>query len=305
MIRVFGHKAPDADATGSAVIWSWYLNAVKGLDARPFVLDEPNNEARFVLDRWNTAVPAILDGVRPGDDLVVVDTNNPDELPDGINDANVIAVIDHHLIAGGLRTRQPIEFIVRPVAATATVMAGLIGDHLDRAPDDIKGIMLSCILSDTLAFRSPTTTPEDEVLAKRLARDLGIGIDEYAETLFAAKSDMSHLTDTELLRLDSKIYGFPSGRFRVTVLETVSPAVPLARKEALMAGMEDVARADGVDEVLVFVIDILRQEATLLVPNDAVRSIARTAFQVVADGDSVRLPGIVSRKKQIVPALQG
>lgn len=303
MIKVFGHLAPDTDATGSAIIWSWYLNQT-GRDATPYVLGEPNTEAKFVLKRWGFDQPAVLKAVAAGEDVVVVDTNNPGELPEGINDANILQIIDHHLLAGGLKTRQPIEITIKPVASTATIMAGIMGDVLTSAPDGIKGLVLSCILSDTLEFRSPTTTEVDVTLAKSLARDLGLHVTEYAAEMFAAKSDISHFSDAELLRLDSKKYEAGGKSFRVSVLETTSPAVVLDRKASLMKSMEDVAAEDGVDQVLLFVVDILREEATLLVPNDLVRRLAEKSFGATATGDTVVLPGVVSRKKQIIPNLK-
>ncbi len=303
MIKVFGHLAPDTDATGSAIIWSWYLNQT-GRAATPYVLGEPNTEAKFVLKRWGFDQPEILKTVAAGEDVVVVDTNNPGELPDGINDANILQVIDHHLLVGGLKTRQPIEITIKPVASTATIMAGIMGDVLTSAPDGIKGLVLSCILSDTLEFRSPTTTDVDRVLAKSLAKDLGLDVSDYAAEMFAAKSDISHFSDVELLRLDSKKYEAGGKSFRVSVLETTSPAVVLDRKASLIKSMETVAAEDGVDQVLLFVVDILREEATLLVPNDLVRTVAEKSFGATVEGDVVVLPGVVSRKKQIIPNLK-
>ncbi len=303
MIKVFGHLAPDTDATCSAIIWSWYLNQT-GRKAVPYVLGEPNTEAKFVLKRWGFDQPEILKSVAAGDDVVVVDTNNPGELPEGINDANILQVIDHHLLVGGLKTRQPIEITIKPVASTATIMAGIMGGVLSTAPVGIKGLVLSCILSDTLEFRSPTTTDVDRDLAKSLAADLGLDVTEYAGEMFAAKSDISHFSDAELLRLDSKKYDAGGKSFRVSVLETTSPAVVLDRKASLMKSMQDVASEDGVDQVLLFVVDILREEATLLVPNDLVRTVAEKSFGAAATGDAVVLPGVVSRKKQIIPNLK-
>lgn len=303
MIKVFGHLAPDTDATGSAIIWSWYLNET-GRDATPYVLGEPNTEAKFVLKRWGFERPEILKGVEAGEDVVIVDTNNPGELPEGINDANILQVIDHHLLAGGLKTLKPIDITIKPVASTATVMAGIMGDALATAPDGIKGLVLSCILSDTLEFRSPTTTDVDRARAMSLAGDLGLEVSDYAAEMFAAKSDISHFSDVELLRLDSKKYEAGGKSFRVSVLETTSPAVVLNRKASLMKSMEAVAAEDGVDQVLLFVVDILREEATLLVPNDLVRRVAERSFGATVEGDTVVLPGVVSRKKQIIPNLK-
>lgn len=303
MIKVFGHLAPDTDATCSALIWAWYLSEVKGLPAQAHVLGTPNTEAAFVLGRWGFATPPLLEELSRDEQVVVVDTNNPAELPAGINDALVLEIIDHHLLAGGLMTRQPISITVRPVASTATVMHGLMGSDAARMPEEIRGLMLSCILSDTLEFRSPTTTDTDRSLATELAAGLGIDIPGYAAEMFAAKSDVSHMSDAELLRLDSKKYDVSGTAFRISVLETTSPGTVLARKDSLMHSLETVAREDGVDQVLLFVVDILKEEATLLVPNDLVRRVAASSFGAEAHGDTVVLPGIVSRKKQIIPAL--
>ena len=122
--------------------------------------------------------------------------------------------------------------------------------------------------------------------------------------MFAAKSDVSAFSEAELLRMDSKEYEVGGKQFRVSVLETTSPATVLSRKDALMAAMPDVAAADGADQVLLFVVDILREEATLLVPNDLVAQIAAKSFGADTKGqDTVVLPGIMSRKKQIIPNL--
>ena len=304
MIKVFGHKAPDTDATCSPIIWAWYLTEVKATPATPHLLGEPNTEAAFVLKRWNLAKPTLIADVTPGEDVVIVDTNNPAELPPSINDANILAIIDHHMLAGGIKTRTPIDITVRPLACTATVMFDLMGDAAARMPEAIKCAMLSCILSDTLEFRSPTTTPHDREVAEALAHGLGIAIPDYAAELFAAKSDVSAFSDAALLRMDSKEYEVAGKQLRVSVLETTAPKVVLDRKAALMAAMPGVAAEDGADQVLLFVIDILREEATLLVPNDLVKALAEASFGVKVTGDNVVIPGLMSRKKQIIPALK-
>ncbi len=303
-IKIFGHLAPDTDATCSALIWQWYLSDVQGKDARAYVLAPPNTEAQFVLTRWGVDMPETLGTLSAEDEVVIVDTNNPAELPEGVNDANIAEVIDHHLLSGGLKTRGPIKVTIRPVAATATVMSWLIGRDLDGAPDWVKGLMLSCVLSDTLEFRSPTTTPTDRALAEKLAADLGIEIADYAAEMFAAKSDVSNFSDAELLTMDSKIFEIGGKKLRISVLETTAPGVILKRKAGLIAAMQDVAAGDNVDQVLLFVVDILNEEATLLIPNDTVRQIAEKSFGAGVEGDSVVLPGIMSRKKQIVPNLK-
>ncbi len=301
-IQVFGHKSPDTDSTGSPIIWAWYLTEVKGTPAEAKLLGEPNTEAAWFLNRWDLRKPAIIQDVAEGAPVVIVDTNNPAELPASINDADIQAIIDHHALVGGLKTKGPIQIDIRPVACTATIMYDLIGDI--EIPEAIKGAMLTCILSDTLEFRSPTTTDFDREVAEKLAADLGIDIPSYAAEMFAAKSDVSSFSDAELLRMDSKEYEVDGTKFRVSVLETTSPATVLDRKASLMDSMTAVASEDGVDHVLLFVVDILNEESTLLVPNDLVKGVAAKSFDVTATADTVVLPGVVSRKKQIIPNLK-
>ncbi len=300
---IFGHKSPDTDSTGSALIWEWFVNHTGG-DARAQLLGQPNTEAVFVAAHWGFDLPPVLDVLPAGQACVIVDTNNPAELPEGIDDANVIAIIDHHKLVGGLQTSGPIDITIRPLACTATIMHQLMGAHASDMPDGIKGLMLSCILSDTLEFRSPTTTDTDRALAETLAADLSVDIPAFAADMFAAKSDVSTFSEAELLRMDSKEYTVDGIAFRVSVLETVSPQAILDRKAALMAAMPAVAGEDKVNEVLLFVVDILREEATMLIPNDLSRRVAEASFGVTVTGDTVVLPGVMSRKKQIIPALK-
>ncbi len=301
---VFGHTSPDTDSTGSPIVWAWYLNEVKGIKAKAVLLGQPNTEAAYMLKRWNLETPEIIDDVEDGQPVVIVDTNNPAELPANVGKADIRSIIDHHRLVGGLETLAPLEIRIEPLACTATIMWKMIGKDMAQMPESVKGAMLSCILSDTLEFRSPTTTDEDKAIAHDLASDLGIDIGDYAAQMFAAKSDVSAFTDAELLRMDSKEFELPGAKLRVSVLETTAPQVVLDRKDSLMQTMQTVAAEDGVDQVLLFVVDILNEEATLLIPNGMVKTLAEKSFGIAPTGDTVVLPGVMSRKKQIIPSLK-
>ena len=303
-LQVFGHLSPDTDSTGSPIIWSWYLNEKKGLNASAKLLGEPNSEALFVLNRWGFEKPDLIQGINANDSVIIVDTNNPAELPENINDADIQGIIDHHKLVGGLETLGPIDITIRPLACTATIMCELIGDDKIDMPDAIKGLALSCIISDTLEFRSPTTTNKDREVAEWLANELNIDIPSYAAELFRAKSDVSAFSDTELLRMDSKKYPIADLNFRVSVLETTEPDIILDRKKSIINAMEAVCIEDTVDHVLFFVVDILKEESILFVPNENIKSVAQKSFGVNVVADTVVLPGVVSRKKQIIPNLK-
>ena len=304
-VMVFGHKSPDTDSTGSPIIWAWYLKHVKNIDTEPVLLGQPNSEALFMLDYWGIEKPQIIDNLDSGSSVVIVDTNNPDELPENINDCEIQTIIDHHKLVGGLQTKHPIDVVIRPLACTATVMIEIMGaDITTKMPTMIKGAALSCILSDTLEFRSPTTTDLDKSIAKKLAKDLGIDMKSYASQLFKAKSDVSKYKDQELILMDSKKYDVGGKKLRISVMETTKPAEILKRKKSLLKAMEEIEEKEGVDQILFFVIDILKEEAILLVPNNLVKEITEKSFGKSSGGDTIVLPGILSRKKQIIPQLK-
>ncbi|MEI7749662.1 MAG: manganese-dependent inorganic pyrophosphatase [Candidatus Moraniibacteriota bacterium] len=305
MIKVFGHKAPDTDSVGSSILWSWYLNEHTSSDATPYVLGELNKETIFLLDRWNIPEPERLDAVEAEDEVVIVDTNNPDELFGNINDANIVRVIDHHRLSGGLSTPGPIDMIIRPLACTATVIHDLIGEHVDSVPEHLLGLMLSCILSDTLAFRSPTTTPHDKDVAERLAKRLGVDMQAFAAEMFAAKSDLSDFSDSRIVRLDGKMTEVGGKHFLVSVVETTTPEQLIARKKGIVEAIKMIVdQEDGVDEVLFFIVDLFREEATAFTYNPFTAGIISASFGVTVESDMEVLPGILSRKKQIVPVLR-
>lgn len=305
MIKVFGHISPDTDATVSAILWAWYLNTHASTNATPFVLGALNKETLFVLKRWGFEEPTLLESITASDDVIIVDTNNPQELLPGIADANIIQIIDHHMLAGGIQTRKPIDMTLRPVASTATVMYDLMGSHTETLPDSVAGLLLSCILSDTLAFRSPTTTPHDKHVAETLAKKLNLEVETYAQEMFAAKSDISDFTDIGLVHLDSKKSPLGDKNIRVSVVETTNPSSVLNRKDGIIQAISEIISSeDDVDDVLFFVVDILNEESTVLTYNQFTKDVISTSFGITAEKDIEVLPGIVSRKKQIIPSLR-
>lgn len=305
MVKVFGHISPDTDATTAAIVYAWYLNEHTAHDATPYVLGELNSETCFVLQRFGCMVPELLPELTPGESVVVVDTNNPQELPLNINEMNLVALIDHHKLVGGLTTEVPTDIVLKPLACTATIMHDLMTAQNITIPDNIAGLMLSAILSDTLGFRSPTTTPHDKDVAEKLATTLKVDITAYADEMFAAKSDISSFSDNGLIKLDSKKYEVGNKNFRVSVIETTNTDTVLARKDGIVEAIKQcVAEEHDIDDVLFFVVDIFKEHATVFTYNELTKQVVASSFGVVVENDTEILPGILSRKKQILPALK-
>lgn len=305
MIKVFGHISPDTDAVVSAILWAWYINTHQSKEAQAFVLGPLNKETQFVLNRWGALEPALLENLQTEDTVVIVDTNNPQELPGNILETNISQIIDHHMLSGGLSTRKPVDITLKTVASTATVIYDLMGLSVDALPENIAGLLLSSILSDTLAFRSPTTTPHDKDVAEKIAARLGIEIQSYANEMFKAKSDVSDFTDTGLVHIDSKKTSVGEKNIRVSVVETTDPASILARKDGIVSAIKNIlAEEKDTVDILFFVVDIFKEEATVLTYNQFTKDLVGASFGVTVSGDTEVLPGIVSRKKQILPSLK-
>lgn len=305
MVKVFSHKSPDTDAVLSAIVYSWYLNNIAKKESVPYVNGELNNETTFVLDFFKVSAPEKLPELQKGEEVVIVDTNNPEELPENIADAKIVEIVDHHKLSG-LMTSAPLTMTLRPLASTTSVIfSTFMNGQTEGVDAGILGLILAGILSDTLEFRSPTTTQIDKDNAAKIATALGINMTELANEMFDAKSDLTGYSAKDILMLDSKVFTLQGKNVRISVLETTSPAVALSQKEAIKAEMETLKNSGEADEVLFFIVDILKEEATLIVTTDSAKAMCEKAFGETFIDDMVVLPGVLSRKKQIIPALEG
>jgi len=139
-IKVFGHASPDTDATCSAIVWSWFINEHRSRNSSAYVLGAPNTEAQFVLGRWGVETPPVLEQVVEGEDVAIVDTNNTQELFPNINETNIISIIDHHKLTGGIETSNPVEIIIQPYACTMTVMFTVMNLQVNELPEHVAGL---------------------------------------------------------------------------------------------------------------------------------------------------------------------
>lgn len=305
-IKVFGHKSPDTDSTCSAIFYAWYLTEKMNNPATPYIAGAPNKETTFALEKLGVQCPETITSVSENDQTVIVDTTNPDELIDGIENAQIVEIVDHHKL-GGLTSQYPLKATIRPVGCSATVIFSILKqeDQTD-IPPQMASLLLTAIISDTLNFTSPTTTEEDKQAAKDLQKISGIDVDKYADELFTAKSDLTGMTAKDVLLADAKELDLSGKKVLVAVHETTNPKNALAMKNDIISEMNLVKTDKNYDGVFFFIVDILNAYAEALPASRHEKEIIEKAFSVSADEDSnqIHLPGIVSRKKQIVPSLE-
>ncbi|SNR55973.1 manganese-dependent inorganic pyrophosphatase [Halorubrum vacuolatum] len=296
---VIGHQQPDTDTICSAVAYA-RLKQAQGADAIAARAGDPNPETQFVLDRWNVEPPVYLDDAS-GERLILVDHNEHGQAVDGSREAEVIEVIDHHRI-GDIRTGEPILFINRPVGSTATVITDLYDDADVEIPRDVAGLLLSGLLSDTLVLRSPTTTETDRVVAERLAELARVDYEEYGKALLERKGALGEREPSEIVLGDFKEFEFGSAHVGIGQVETVTPETVLDQQTEIIEAMEAIRTERGYTDLLLLVTDILEEGSTLLIRGEHSDSIAEALSTRVTDHVGP-LPGVVSRKKQVVPNL--
>ncbi len=235
--------------------------------------------------------------------VVLVDHNERSQAVDGIEEAELLGIIDHHRIAD-VHTNRPIMFRADPVGCTGTIIAGLYHEAGVDIPRDVAGLLLAGLLYDTLILRSPTCTPRDERVAAELAAIAGEDIEQYGQEIFAAAAaDLNGRSAEELITSDFKEFTVGETTFAIGTVETASPASIEKRIPELLAKMQQIAQERNYTTFLFMIVDIINMQCHLLIwgGEHAVADVLRVPLE--ADGHSAHVEGLVSRKKQLVPLL--
>jgi manganese-dependent inorganic pyrophosphatase len=232
--------------------------------------------------------------------VVLIDHNERGQSVAGIEEAEVVGVVDHHRVAN-FETNTPPFMRFEPVGSTSTIVAKLFDEAEIAVPAEIAGVLLGGVLADTLLFRSPTTTPEDRRIAALLAEKAQVDIQEFGAQILTLASDVSDRSPEQLLTADFKDFSVDGGHFGIGTIETTNGVAVLNRANELLAAMQRL-RERGYTSVLFAVIDIVRERTTILVEGHS-RPVAEGFNVPLIDEHTLELPGILSRKKHIVPLL--
>lgn len=232
--------------------------------------------------------------------VFLVDHNERAQAVAGIEEAEVLGVIDHHRVAD-FQTRTPPFMRFEPVGATSTIVGKLFQEAGIPVPTSIAGVLLAGILADTLLFRGPTTTGEDRRVAADLAAQAGVDIQELGARILSLASNVANRSAEEILMADFKEFTVEGGHFGVGAFETTNVASVLSRREELLQAMEQL-RERGYTSVLFAIIDIINERTTLLIVGHP-EAAAAVFGATLENGNSITVPGILSRKKHIVPLL--
>ena len=235
--------------------------------------------------------------------IILVDHNEATQAVEGFDQAEILEIIDHHRI-GSLETSGPVYFRNQPVGCTATIITQMYDENGVDIPPQIAGLLLAAILSDTLAFRSPTCTPVDENAAKRLAKIAGVDIEEFSTEMFEAGEKLDGKTPEEVFLQDFKVFMCGDIRFGVAQGSYMTRKNLQAAQALLQPYLEEARNKQNVEDLYMLLTDVPKEESVVICTGRYAAEVLSDGFEIqpAADG-SWTLPGVVSRKKQFIPAM--
>lgn len=234
--------------------------------------------------------------------IILVDHNEKSQAVDGIGEAEILEIIDHHRL-GSLETVSPVYFRNQPLGCTSTIIYQMYQEQRVEIPKEIAGLLLSAIISDTLMFRSPTCTPLDKSVAKRLAEIADVDIEDHAKKMFRAGSDFKNKTTEEIFYQDFKIFHTEDCDFGVAQISAMGGEELEQIGEQLRPFLPQVLGEKRLNMVYVMLTDILEESSKIIFAGEDAGKILAHAFKKQEDADGILLDGIISRKKQMIPTL--
>lgn len=234
--------------------------------------------------------------------VILVDHNEKSQAADGIENTEILEIIDHHRL-GTMETITPVFFRNQPLGCTATIIFQMYQENGVEVPKKIAGLLCSAILSDTLMYRSPTCTPADKAAAEVLARIAGIDVEVYANEMFLAGSNLRNKSEEEIFFQDFKKFSSEDVTFGVSQITSLNEGELKMIGTRLKPCLEQFRLNQHVDMVFFMLTDIVKESTTLLYTGEDVESILEVLYGHAGTEGSMELPGVVSRKKQLVPAL--
>ncbi len=233
--------------------------------------------------------------------VILVDHNERGQAVEGIEDAKILEIVDHHRL-GGMQTGEPIYIREEPVGCTATIIANMYWQKNVEISPQIAGLLLSAIISDTVLFKSPTCTGYDKITSERLAKLADVQIEEYGMALLKAGAGIGDMTPADIAKNDMKEFQIGDYHILVSQLSVMDVDEVMEMKAELLESMNVLCTTEHFDMCLLMVTDILKESTELLYVGSP-KTLIGEAFMKDASGDSIYLPGVMSRKKQIIPPL--
>ncbi|PLX26839.1 manganese-dependent inorganic pyrophosphatase [Candidatus Parcubacteria bacterium] len=298
-IYVIGHKSPDLDSVVAAISYANLKNKIENTDIyKPVIAGEANKETKYILEKYNVALPEKLDSLA-GKKVILVDHNEFAQAQEGIEDAEIVEILDHHKL--DFKYSNPIEVIIKPWGASCSIITSLYMQNLVEIEKSMATCMLAAMLVDTVITKSPTCTDIDIELIKHLSGVAEVSsFEDFGMEIFKVRSDISDLSDEEIIKSDFKDFNFKDGKFGIGQVETADLSVFEPREGALLEKMEEMIEQEAYHSVVLFLTDIIKGGSRFLVTSTDEARVEK-ALGSSLENKRLYIDGIMSRKKQVAP----
>lgn len=300
---IFGHKSPDTDSICSALVMA-DLEKHLSLDngPTPCRLGELNKETEYALNYFKVEAPELIDSVENGAEVILVDHNEFIQSVNNIENAKIMKVVDHHRICG-FQTAEPLFYMAEPVGCTSTILFSIYKMNNFKINSTIAGLMLSAIISDTLLLKSPTTTIKDVKAVEELAKIANVDYKVYGLDMLKAGTDLSGYTAEELINIDAKCVDMNGNKVKVAQVNTVDIEDVLKNQLEIENAINNTITNENLDLFVFAITDIVNSNSEAIALGKRT-DIVEKAYNVKLENNRTFLPGVVSRKKQMLPVMQ-
>ena len=298
-VLIFGHKNPDTDTICSAMVKE-ILNKKNGCEKSKAVrLGNINKETQYALNYLKLEAPELIEKVEEGQEVILVDHNEFNQSVEGIENAKILEVVDHHRISN-FETSEPLYYTARPYGCTSTILFEefkVSGIEIEKTEAIL---MASAIISDTLLLKSPTTTEHDRKALEELGKIPGINVEEYGLEMLKAGTDLDDFSAEELINLDAKSLDKEGTKFVIAQVNTVSIEDVLKRQNELEEAINNAISEKGLSLFVLAITDILNSNSEIIALGTKIDAVEK-AFNTKLENNRAFLEGVVSRKKQLLP----
>lgn len=296
-----GHKNPDTDSVSSAILISRFSKKIFGVEAEAVAAGDINNETKYILEKLKIKKPRILKEIK-SEKVILVDTTEPKQIIGGLTEDNLLAVIDHHNL-GGLKSSKPIYSRAEPIGCASSVIYKILKEKNIKIDKTSAILMITCILSDTLNFNSPTATADDKKILSELNKIAKLDIKKFVSELFSAKSSLKGISVNDIISKDYKQFDMGKSKVGIGVWETTNPETINVQKDKVISALIEKKNLEKMDYMFFAAVDILKNNSYLYIIGNGENILAEKAFNNIAKDNLMFLKGVVSRKKQLVPVL--
>ena len=298
---IFGHKNPDTDSITSSLVMADFEEQLGNDNVISCRLGNINKETEYVLNYLGIEAPTLIEDLEDGSEIIIVDTSNPNELIPNLSNVKIKKIVDHHQVL--ISTSYPVFYRAEPVGCTETIMYKLYKEYSLEISPKIATLMLSAIISDTLLFKSPTCTDDDKNAVIELAKIADIDYEKYGMDMLKAGTDLSDYTAEQLINIDAKYTVMNENPLMIAQVNTVDIDDVMKNKGELEQAINNVISEKNLNLFVLAITDIVNSNSQIIALGNRTDMVEK-AFNVKLEDNTAFLPGVVSRKKQMVPVLQ-